>query len=314
MKNIDIRKLSPDEQYLLRKIVVRLREMGKSYEEIAEKVRINRTHLSTIWQKYKKGGLDALKPKVRGRKEGERRNLSAELESKVRNLLIDNTPDEIELGFNLWTRNAIQLAVKLVREQEEQEVNVELPLRTITDYQKRWGLSPRKPVKVANKQTPKAYKNWLKSDYPQLLARARKEKFEILWVDDVMVPGFDIGTEAIVSKPETAVSSNNNDDVVNMISAVTNKGKIRFMLYKGLITETVFIDFLSRLLKEYKLDKTNINKEDLTLYLIIYNKEIYQSDAIHKWLNRQNKMARQLIDVLYLENCYLSQSDNCVID
>jgi transposase len=64
MEKTDTRKLSPETQYELRKQVVRLRKKGKSNQEIAEIVGVYHTHVSTIWQAYQKGGLEALKPKV----------------------------------------------------------------------------------------------------------------------------------------------------------------------------------------------------------------------------------------------------------
>jgi transposase len=108
MEKTDTRKLSPETQYELRKQVVRLRKKGKSNQEIAEIVGVYHTHVSTIWQSYQKGGLDALKPKVRGRKHGEQRNLTVDQEATVKKLLVDKTPDQLKLQFALWTRDAVR--------------------------------------------------------------------------------------------------------------------------------------------------------------------------------------------------------------
>ena len=39
---------------------------------------------------------------------------------------------------------------------------------------------------------------------------------------------------------------------LNMISTVTNQGKVRFMTYKGTMNSSVFIDFLKRSIKVAK--------------------------------------------------------------
>jgi transposase len=97
MEKTDTRKLSPETQYELRKQAVRLRKKGKTNQEIAEITGLHFTHVSTIWQTYQKGGLDALKPKVRGRKHGEQRTLTSEQEEAVKKLLVDKTPDQLKL-------------------------------------------------------------------------------------------------------------------------------------------------------------------------------------------------------------------------
>ena len=112
MEKTDTRKLSPETQYELRKQVIRLRRKGKSNQEIADVVCLCPSHISTIWQRYKKGGIEALKPKTRGRKLGEQRNLTAEQEAAVIKLLVDKTPDQLKLQFALWTRDAVRLAIK----------------------------------------------------------------------------------------------------------------------------------------------------------------------------------------------------------
>lgn len=272
MEKIDIRKLSPDEQYRLRKIVVRLREKGKSNKEIAEKVAICPTHISTIWQKYLRGGLDSLKPRVRGRKEGKILGLSAEQEMEVIKLLIDKTPDALELGSHLWTRKAIQLAIKLVIEHEEQEKKVEIPLRTITDYLRRWGISPQKPIKLPNKQSSEAYKEWQELKYPEIIARVVKEKLEIVWVNwnKVEVKGV---------KPSR----------VYMISAITNKGQMRFMLYRRKITIDSMLCFIIKLIKEYKLMVIR-NEGEQALFLIVPSNKIFETKEVQSILKRYKKV------------------------
>lgn len=161
MKTSDARKLNQQTQFELRKQVVRLKEKGKNNAEISEIVGLSQPHISTIWQKYQRGGLDAIKPGVRGRRHGEQRELSAEQEAGIQKLLVDKTPDQLKLAFALWNRDAVRLAIKHL-------YGKELPLRTITDYLNRWGFTPQKPVKRAYEQNPKAVAQWQETVYPQI--------------------------------------------------------------------------------------------------------------------------------------------------
>ena len=174
MRDTDARTLSPQTQYELRKQVIRLSKKGMANKDVAETVGTTPSHASAIWQAYLAGGIEALKPKVRGRRFGAKRRLTAEQETAVQKLLIDKTPDQLKLPFALWTRDAVRLVIK-------QEYRIELPLRTITDYLKRWGFTPQKPVKRAYEQDPKKLAQWLETDYPEIAVHAKQQKAEIHW-------------------------------------------------------------------------------------------------------------------------------------
>jgi hypothetical protein len=81
------------------------------------------------------------------------------------------------MDYALWTRKAVMELIK-------QETGIDIPVRTVGDYLKRWGMTPQKPVKKAYEQNPKAVQAWLVDDYPQIKARAKKENAEIYWGDE----------------------------------------------------------------------------------------------------------------------------------
>lgn len=172
MENIDARKHNPETQYELRKQLIRLRKKGLSNQLAASTVGISETRASAIWQMYQSGGIEAIKLKTRGRSKGGSRKLTADQEGAIQKLLVDKTPDQLKLQFALWTRDAVRLAIK-------QEYGIELPLRTITDYLKRWGFTPQKPAKRAFEQNPKAVEQWLESTYPDIVTKAKNEKAEM---------------------------------------------------------------------------------------------------------------------------------------
>ena len=89
MEKTDIRKLNQQAQFELRKQVVRLRQKGMGTKEISEITGISVPHISTIWQKFQRGGLNAIKPGVRGRRHGDQRQLSSDQEKAIQKLLVD---------------------------------------------------------------------------------------------------------------------------------------------------------------------------------------------------------------------------------
>jgi len=280
MENTDARTLSPQTQYELRKLVIRLRKSGMPNQKVAETVGIAETRASTIWQTYQRHGIEAIQPKVRGRRFGAKRILTAEQETAVQKLLIDKTPDQLKLPFALWTRDAIRLLI-------QQEYRIELPLRTITDYLKRWGFTPQKPVKQAYEQDPKKLARWLETDYPEIAARAKRYKAEIHWGDETGIQNDSYNAKGFSPKGKApVVRLNAKKSRINMISAITNNGKVRFMLYQEKMSSPLLIKFMSRLIKD-------TNRK---VFLILDNLKVHHSKKVAAWLEANHGK----IEVFYL--------------
>ena len=56
-------KLSPNEQYQIRKSIIRLSKKGKTNGEIAEILDVSERHVRSVKKQYSEGGLAALKVK-----------------------------------------------------------------------------------------------------------------------------------------------------------------------------------------------------------------------------------------------------------
>lgn len=268
MEKIDARRLSPATQYELRKQYIRLRKKGMSNLLAAETVGLSVTRCSNIWRMYQSGGLESIKPKPRGRRHGEQRQLTAEQETELQVLLVDKTPDQLKFAFALWTRDAVRLLIK-------KKYAMDLPLRTITDYLKRWGFTPQRPTKRAYEQKPEAVAQWHETTYPGIQARAKQEKAEVHWGDETGIQNDAYHARGFAPKGKTpVVRINATKSRVNMISSITNRGKVRFMLYRENMTSRVLIKFLSRLVKD----------SARKVFLILDNLRVHHSKQVKIWL------------------------------
>jgi transposase len=101
-------------------------------------------HADTVgrWLKLDKKSLALQRS---GRKKGDGCFLKPEQAERIRRLLIDRTPDQLKMAYALWTRQA-------VRELIVNETGVELAIRRVGEYLKRWGMTPQKPQKRAYEQ------------------------------------------------------------------------------------------------------------------------------------------------------------------
>jgi transposase len=280
MKETDARTLSPQAQYELRKLVIRLRKNGMSNLDVAGIVETTPSHASQIWQAYLRSGNEAIKPKVRGRRKGAKRKLTVEQETAVQKLLVDKTPDQLKLHFALWTRDAVRLIIK-------QLYHIDLPVRTMGDYLKRWGFTPQKPVKRAYEQDPKKITQWLETDYPEIAARAKQEKAEIQWGDETGIQNTAYNAKGFSPKGKApTINLNARKSSVNMISAITNQGKVRFMLYREKMSSPVLIKFMSRLIKD-------VSRK---IFLILDNLKVHHSKKVAAWLKKKSEK----IEVFFL--------------
>ncbi len=280
MENTDARTLSPQAQYEHRKLVVRLRKKGMANKQVAEIVGTTQSHASAIWRAYERGGMVAIKPKVRGRRHGAKRRLTAEQETAIRKLLVDKTPDQLKLPFALWTRDAVRLMIR-------QQCKIDLPARTTGDYLKRWGFTPQKPVKRAYEQDPKKIAQWLETTYPGIAARAKQEKAEIHWGDETGIQSDAYNAKGFAPKGKAPIIHlNAKKNSISMISAITNNGKVRFLLYRETMTGKVLISFMSRLIKD----------TDRKVFLILDNLRVHHGKKVAEWLEAN----REKIEVFFL--------------
>ena len=169
MKKIDPRKLSTDAQQQLRYQVIRLRKQGRKHNEISAITGVSRPTCSTWWTLYNNGGKKNLKIKQRGRRLGSCRTLSPDQEKILQKNMRDKCPDQLKLPFALWTRFAVKQLIK-------QLWAIDMPIRTVGDYLKRWGFTPQKPLRKAYKQNPEAVKAWLNRAYPKIQKNGARQE------------------------------------------------------------------------------------------------------------------------------------------
>ena len=268
MKHIDMRKLPAAAQEERRRQVVGLRDSGLTYEAIAAQVGLTRTGVFNICRRFAEQGLTGLASGPRGPAPGTGRFLAPEQEAQVRALMGQHTPDELGLPFALWSRAA-------VRELIEQSCGVRLAVRTIGTYLARWGFTAQKPLRRASEQSPKAVRRWLRHDYPALVAQARKERGTIFWGDETGLRSDDVRGRSFAPRGRTPVVRPSHKRAgLGLISAVTNKGELRWMVLDGALKVASLIRFLRRLIRDARGK----------VFLIWDNLPVHRARAVRNWL------------------------------
>ena len=266
MKEHDARHLSPDAQEALRRRVVRAVEGGASQAEAARVFGVSRQSVNAWMGKQRRGGGDALCSGRRGRPSSPR--LLPREEAKAVRLIAGRCPDQLKLPFALWTREAVQ---RLLAERFGCEVSV----WTVGRWLKRWGFTPQKPLRRAYERDARAVARWLKEEYPAIRRQAKREKAEIHWGDEMGLRSDHQAGRSFGLKGRTPVIPGTGQRFgCNMLSTVTNRGKLFFMVFRGRFTAGVLIGFLRRLLRQ----------TEGKVFLIVDRHPVHRSKALGRWL------------------------------
>jgi len=270
MKNTDLRTASKEVREDIRKRAIRMLEQGKTLKEISEILVVNKNSLTKWKSDFKKGGYEGLKEIQRGVKQGDNRLLSPAQEEKIQKIIVDKMPDQLKMPFGLWTRAAVKDLIK-------REFGINVAIRTMGDYLKRWGFSPQKPKLRAYEQNPKAVERWLKEEYPSISELAKKENAVIHWGDETGIRNDCQHGRSYAPKGQTPVRLKMAKRIsTNMISTVTNQGMVRFMIYSSNMNSAVLITFLKRLIKG----------SAKKIFLILDNLRVHHSKLVKEWVEK----------------------------
>lgn len=146
MEREDARQLSPAEQHERRRQVIRAYKRGLNKRQIARDVGLSYTGVDRVIDRYEVGGMAALKPDKRGRREGDKRVLSRRQEAQIQTMIRDQRPEQLKMEFALWSRVAVRQLIL-------DEFGIDVPVRTVGKYLASWGFTPQKPIKRAYEQS-----------------------------------------------------------------------------------------------------------------------------------------------------------------
>jgi len=272
--------LSPEEQYQIRKSIIRLWKQGKSNQVIAETLDVSERHVRSVKRIYAEQGIVGIKPKTRGRRLGDKRTLAPEQEWEIKKIIIDKYPEQLKLPGCMWTRENIRDLIK-------EKYKIDMPLSTLGYYLERWGFSVQRPKKQAYKQDEQRVADWIEQEFPGIKERAKEENAEIYWGDETGIQNtanYLKGYAPIGKTPTVLVDSQKIK--INMLSAISNRGKLRFVLYKDNMNSDKLIDFMRRLVKDSKRK----------VFLVLDNLRVHHSKNVKAWLEKH----KDEIEVFYL--------------
>jgi len=189
---------------------------------------------------------------------------------------VGKLPDQLTLPFYLWTRAAVASLIA-------REYGIAVSLVTVGRYLRAWGLSPQKPVRRAYERNDAAIALWLKQEYPAIARQARQDKAAIYWGDEMGLRSDHVtGTSYAPVGHTPVIRATGQRFGCNMISAITNKGALAFMVFQGKFKAPVFVEFMKRLLKQL----------DGRIYLIVDGHPVHKSGQARRFVDQHSSRLR----------------------
>lgn len=125
---------------------------------------------------------------------------------------------------------------------------------------------------------------WLKEKYPAISRQAKEENARIWWGDETgLRSDLQTGTTWGEKGQTSVVKKSGKRFGCNMISAITNQGDLRFMIFGQRFTVQVFFEFLDRLTR---------SEAGRKIFLIVDRHSVHKSRQVEKWIEENAERIR----------------------
>jgi transposase len=250
MKKQDARKLDHKGLTQLRQRAIHAVQNGESPEIVARVLGISRAAIYNWLAKYRQGGLGQLDARKRG---GRPPKLDGQALRFIYDTVTMKNPMQLKFPFALWTS---AMVVQLIYD----KYTIRLSRSSVSRLLNQLGLSAQRPLWRAYQQHPEKVEQWLNDEFPKIKALAKRNKADIFFGDEAGVRSdYHSGTTWAKRGQTPVVTSTGARFGLNLISAISPRGQMRFMVTKSSVGALVFIEFLKRL----------IHNAEKPIYLIV---------------------------------------------
>ncbi len=241
MKRRDARSLDHDTLEELRRLSVRRVQAGERIKDVAASIEQHPNTVSKWMAAFREGGEAAL---ASTKAPGAPTKLNGAQAKRLARIVIGKNPRQLSFGPALWT-------LPLVGQLITQLFNVVLHETTVSRVLHKLGITPQKPVRRAFQRDDDEVRRWVTTTFPAIVRASRRRQSTLLFSDETGVQeDHALATTWGLAGKTPVVDVTGSRRRINVISAISVRGRLWFRCYKGTLTATLFIAFLRDLLHD----------------------------------------------------------------
>ena len=266
MKETDGRKLDHVTLEALRLRAVRQVLAGANAEELSVALGLHPKTVFGWMADYRRGGFGALK---RTPVPGRPAKLDPAQLRRLQGFITGDDPRRFGFEFALWTREIVQELIW-------REFAVRLSVTAVGRTLKNLGFSAQRPLYRAWQADPDAVAAWKEREYPAIAARARTAGATVYFVDEASVRSdYHAGTTWAPIGVTPVVATTGARFSVNMISAISAQGKLRFSIIDGTLDSARLIGFFKQLL----------HRAPGPVFVVLDNHSVHRSKTVRAFVD-----------------------------
>jgi transposase len=227
----------------MRRLAVQRVVAGETQRAVAASLDMRET---TVWKwmaAYRREGEAGL---ISTKSTGRPPALSEKQTGQLRRIIIGKNPLQLNFGVALWT-------LPIVRQLIEQKFGAALHETTVARTLHRLGLTPQKPNRRAFERDDVECRRWATTSFPQVVEEATRKQANLMFLDEAAVhEDGPIGTTWGARGITPLVRASGKRRRINVISAISPRGRLWFRCFKGTLTAETFIGFLGALLRDVR--------------------------------------------------------------
>ena len=225
----------------VRRLAVKRVSAGESQVSVARTLGVTPDAVCRWVRKVRAGGVGALAAR---RAPGRKPALTEKQEARLFKLVAEKTPRQLTFSFALWT-------IPLVGQLVERLFGVALHKSTLGRLLKRLGFSPQRPRRRAFERDEAACQEWTTQTFPRILKDVRRLRGMLLFLDECGVhENGPLDRTWAPRGKRPVVRASGKRTRINVISAVSPRGRLWFRCFRGNLNGARFIGFLQDLLRD----------------------------------------------------------------
>lgn len=242
MTNRDARSLDHSTLEEMRRLGVTRVLSGESQGAVARSLDV---HPQTVWKwmdLYRREGAEGL---ASTKAPGPPTKLTEKQVEKLSRIIVGKNPRQLNFGPALWT-------LPIIGELVERLFGVVLHQTTIARVLGRIGITPQKPVRRAFQRDDQECMQWMTEEFPRIVRAARRRQATLLFLDESGVhEAAAVGRTWGFRGATPVVRVSGSRRKINVISAISPRGRLWFRCFSGNLNALLFMKFLQALLDDF---------------------------------------------------------------